>query len=268
MKNVFSGGSLSSLSTNADHHVVWSQRNPMSSAGGSALPRRAMIPIRELDFESRIVLNCKLPKKKLFSEQIRKNDFVVDLNEHNTSEMNPNQLQQQHQQQQPLLFKPFKTCFTVDARGYSIDDSSFDANYAPCDDNNDYSNHTGTVQFSSPLPSSNASNFYYNSNNSNATTITNNYNNNNNKSNRTESINMKTFNTHNNNNLETDFDSPTAVDGRVYAKPPRGPGSGSGPRMIKVVGANYNNNINNNDDANVTSNNSDRVNDYDPLISS
>ena len=80
---------------------------------------------------------------------------------------------------------------------------------------------------------------------------------------------MKTFNTHNNNNLETDFDSPTMVDGRVFAKPPRGPGSGSGsgPRMIKVVGANYNNN-NNNDDANVTSNNSDRVNDYDPLISS
>lgn len=77
MKNVFSTGSISSL--NSDYEGG-------GGAGGSS--RRAMAPICELDFESRIMLNSKLPKKKPYADQMRKNDYVVDLNDYNRYFMN------------------------------------------------------------------------------------------------------------------------------------------------------------------------------------
>lgn len=56
-----------------------------NSGGGN---RRAVIPIRELDFESRIMLHAKLPKKKsTIHDQLRKNDFIIDLNEYKSSQL-------------------------------------------------------------------------------------------------------------------------------------------------------------------------------------
>jgi hypothetical protein len=54
--------------------------------------RKSMVPIRELDFESRIMLNFKIPKRKSYSEQMRKNDYVIDLINHDENNfLNTNQ---------------------------------------------------------------------------------------------------------------------------------------------------------------------------------
>lgn len=63
-----------------------SYANSMCSLKGSNLnetsylsrSNRSMVPILTSDFESRIMLNSKLPHKKSLSEEIRKNDFIVD----------------------------------------------------------------------------------------------------------------------------------------------------------------------------------------------
>ena len=68
MKNVLSASSLNSMN--------------YDDFDGPLGGRRAMAPIRELDFESRIMFNAKLPKKKPFTDQLRKNDFVVDINDY------------------------------------------------------------------------------------------------------------------------------------------------------------------------------------------
>lgn len=138
MKNVFSASSLSSISTNEN---VWRASPYQSSAPMFGMPhhagggsnRRAMVPIRELDFESRIMLNCKLPKKKPFSAQIRKNDFVVDLDEYNNSShlyaagLIPNDSIRQgqyHNNQPPMLLKSLRTCFRVDESSTIADQDS------------------------------------------------------------------------------------------------------------------------------------------------
>lgn len=82
--------------------------------------RRIMVPIRELDFESRIMFNAKLPKKKPFSDQIRKNDFVVDLNNYKSPYAGTNSSQNQ------LLFKTLRYCFNQEDN--NSENTSFNLN--------------------------------------------------------------------------------------------------------------------------------------------
>lgn len=91
MKNANLPNSSNSLSSDYDDY--------------SSSIRRIMVPIRELDFESRIMFNAKLPKKKPFSDQIRKNDFVVDLNNYKSPYAGTNNSQNQQ------LFKTLRYCF-------------------------------------------------------------------------------------------------------------------------------------------------------------
>ena len=99
MKNVLSASSLNSMN--------------YDDFDGPLGGRRTMAPIRELDFESRIMFNAKLPKKKPFTDQLRKNDFVVDINDYklhnNYSNNNNNNNNSSHHQQH--LMKTFKNCF-------------------------------------------------------------------------------------------------------------------------------------------------------------
>jgi hypothetical protein len=92
-----------------------------AASAASGATRRTVIPIRELDFESRIMFNAKLPKKKPFYEQLRKNDFIIDLNNYNnkygprsTSSGVNNNFNNTFAsgQQQPQLIKSIKNCFT------------------------------------------------------------------------------------------------------------------------------------------------------------
>jgi hypothetical protein len=144
MKNVFSASSLNSL--NSDYNV-W---QPSSSHNNSS--RRAMLPIRELDFESRIMFNCKLPKKKPYSEHLRKNDFVVDLNEYNNRFNNQNdsndddEHHHHNQQQQPLILKSLKNCFSNNSSGVAEcpeDESLSNQNYY-LDQNEELSNNAAS----------------------------------------------------------------------------------------------------------------------------
>jgi hypothetical protein len=131
MKNVYSASSLSSLNGSYDYYS-----NNHNSHNGSMSSRRAMAPIRELDFESRIMLNSKLPKKKPISDQIRKNDYIIDLkdykyfdsNDSNSNERRVSSLGCNHNNQQ--LIKSFKNCFNN-----IEDDDSTDTNL------NNYINH-------------------------------------------------------------------------------------------------------------------------------
>lgn len=91
MKNVNLPNSSNSLSSDYDDY--------------SSSVRRIMVPIRELDFESRVMFNARLPKKKPFSEQLRKNDFVVDLNNYKGTYAGTNSSHNQH------LLKSLKHCF-------------------------------------------------------------------------------------------------------------------------------------------------------------
>jgi hypothetical protein len=50
----------------------------VNTAGSNNSSRRAMAPILELDFESRIMFNAKIPKKRPLADHLRKNDFLVD----------------------------------------------------------------------------------------------------------------------------------------------------------------------------------------------
>ena len=93
MKNVLSASSLSSLDSNYN---------------GSNSSRH--MPVCELDFESRIMFNVKLPKKKLASAQLRKDDFLVDLDQYkylNTQSCSGNNSQH--------LIKSLKNCFQDDS---------------------------------------------------------------------------------------------------------------------------------------------------------
>ena len=86
MKNVLSASSLNSMN--------------YDDFDGQLGGRRTMAPIRELDFESRIMFNAKLPKKKPFTDQLRKNDFVVDINDYklHNNYSNNNNNSSHHQQ--------------------------------------------------------------------------------------------------------------------------------------------------------------------------
>lgn len=115
MKNVYSASSLHSFTSEYDDYA----------SNGSNSTRRAMVPIRELDFESRIMFNAKLPKKKNVSDQIRKNDFVVDLKHYkhfcnqNNHSSNNNCQKDQH------LIKSLKNCFNNDHDDLSENLSSY-----------------------------------------------------------------------------------------------------------------------------------------------
>ena len=54
-----------------------------SSIIGSSLINNRNRCIRELDLESRIFLNSKLPRKESIIEHIRKNDFVINVDKKN-----------------------------------------------------------------------------------------------------------------------------------------------------------------------------------------
>lgn len=67
MKNTYTANSMCSLKSGYNDSNYFSRSN------------RSMIPILTTDFESRLMLNSKLPHKKSLSEEIRKNDFIVDF---------------------------------------------------------------------------------------------------------------------------------------------------------------------------------------------
>lgn len=194
MKNVFSANSLSSISTAEN---VWGAPRPPPLAGHHhPHHRRAMLPIRELDFESRIMLNCKLPKKKAFSEQIRKNDFVVDLNEYNNS----SHVADGHSEP-PLLLRSLKTCFAVDGEESSrLDGAGDEAAVSSFVDEMNYSDNETIKMLPFSVHFSNAN-----------TPLSRNYDDNNN---RPGCDRMRTFSKLNN-NLESDLDSAN-YDARIF----------------------------------------------------
>jgi hypothetical protein len=74
-------GSFNSIDSSFDSYMHH-QNGASAGHGGS---RRAVIPIRELDFESRLIVNARIPKKKPIHDFLRKNDFIIDLKEYKHS---------------------------------------------------------------------------------------------------------------------------------------------------------------------------------------
>ena len=87
--------------------------------------RKSMVPIRELDFESRLMLNFKIPKRKSYSEQMRKNDYVIDLVSHNQ-----NNFLNTNQNTSNLNTESMKSCFN------SVNSDIEDIEYESTKDNN------------------------------------------------------------------------------------------------------------------------------------
>ena len=69
MKNAYAANSMCSLKNGFGDSNYFSRSN------------RSIGPILATDFESRLMLNSRMPQKKSLSHEIRKNDFIVDLDD-------------------------------------------------------------------------------------------------------------------------------------------------------------------------------------------
>jgi hypothetical protein len=77
MKNTYTANSMGSLKSGGMNESNYFSRS-----------NRSMVPILATDFESRLMLNAQsryMTQKKSMSQEIRKNDFIVDLNENSNN---------------------------------------------------------------------------------------------------------------------------------------------------------------------------------------
>ena len=113
MKNVISTSSL--YSWNSDCNA-----DGMKGGGGGG-GRRAMGPICELDFESRLCFNSRtLPKQNSVDERMSKNDFVVDYEKYKLLKRN---------RSQQKLAKSLKNCFENEEDKEVFEQISLRSNY-------------------------------------------------------------------------------------------------------------------------------------------